>query len=124
MMSGMRARKLALALLVAGAAATATAVTSAGTRPSLKVSPNQVQQGANVTFTGSGWPANVRVQLLIGRPKSEAVKFGAPRTRGTGSFRYVLPIKPDAPTGRYVILACRNSCKTKVSRPLTILPSR
>src|SRR4051794_27896454 len=90
--------------------------------PSLTVTPSHVHQGGKVTFTGSGWPDNSKVSLLLGRPNTAANKFATVATNGRGKFSYTLPIKPTAPTGRYVIQACRKSCANKVSRNMTILP--
>ena len=117
----MRAKKLVLGVLAAAVLVLGGAVSTAATRPSLTVTPSMPHQGGNVTFTGSGWPHNVRITLLIGKPNTGANKFATPKTNGKGRFRYVLPIKPTAPTGKYVILACRKDCKTKVTRNMTIL---
>ena len=109
-------------LLAAALVAAAAAPTTAGTLPSLSVTPSKVHRGSNVHFNGYSWPANKRVQLLIGRPNSEATKFASPKADGNGHFRYTQSIKASAPTGKYVILACRNNCQVKISRNLTILP--
>jgi hypothetical protein len=114
----MRKLTAVLAVVALGAGASST---SAGYGPTLQVSPKTVRQGGKVTFAGSYWPANKRVQLLIGPPNSEATRFASPRTDGSGNFRVTKPINSSAPTGKYVILACRNSCATKVSRKLTIV---
>jgi hypothetical protein len=94
----------------------------AAVKPTLSVSPSTVHRGGKVTFSGAHWPKRVTVTLLLGYPNSEAAKFAGVKTTGTGRFTYTLPIKPTAPTGKYVVLACRNNCKTEVSKPLTIAP--
>src|SRR4051812_23785109 len=115
----MRPGKLFLAL-VAAIAVLAGSALAAG--PGLTVTPRRVHQGGSVTFTGSHWAHNVKVTLLLGQPNTDANKFATVKTNGRGQFSYMLPIKPTAPTGKYVILACRKSCATKVSRSMTILP--
>lgn len=117
----MRSPKLFLALVCTVAVA-ATAAVAFAAGPSLSVSPSKVHRGGRVTFTGAGWARKVKVTLLLGRPNTEANRFATVTTNALGRFRYSLPIKPTAPTGRYVILACRRSCATKVSRSMTILP--
>src|SRR4051794_21845403 len=115
----MRPGKLVLAVLAAIAVAAGTAL-AAG--PSLTVTPSSVHQGAKVTFAGSGWAQNVKVTLLLGRPNTGANRFATVTTSRRGRFSYTLPIKPTAPTGKYVILACRKNCAMKVSRSMTIVP--
>jgi hypothetical protein len=119
MIRGMRASRMLLPVL---ATAALVGGATAATRPSLTVTPSQVHRGAHVTFSGSRWAHHVRVTLLLGKPNTGANKFATLTTNGSGRFRYVLPIKPTAPTGKYVILACRKNCATKVSRNMTILP--
>ena len=104
------------------AAATVAAGTAFAAGPSLTVTPSRVHQGGQVVFTGTGWAKGVRVTLLLGKPNTGANKFATVTTNRRGRFRYALPIKPSAPTGKYVILACRKSCRVKVTRSMTILP--
>jgi hypothetical protein len=115
----MRPGKLVLALLATGAVAAGTAFAAT---PSLTVSPSRVHQGGKVTFTGSGWAHKVKVTLLLGKPGTAANPFASVTTNGRGRFSYTLPIKPTAPTGKYVIHACRKSCATDVKRNMTIAP--
>ena len=105
---------MAVALACAGVALAAG--------PSLTVTPSTVHQGGKVTFTGAGWAHGVKVTLLLGKPNTGANKFATVTTTRRGRFAYTLPIKPTAPTGKYVILACRKNCATKVSRSMTIVP--
>src|SRR4051794_16861460 len=76
-----------LVLVLAGAVA---AVGGTPPRPTLKVAPSIVKQGGKVTFSGAHWPTHTKVNLLLGRPNSEASKFAAVATTATGSFRYSL----------------------------------
>src|SRR3954470_1975741 len=104
-------------MVVAGIATAATvagSVAAFAAGPSLTVTPNRVHQGGQVVFSGSGWPHHVRVTLLLGKPNTGANKITTLSTNSRGRFRYSLPIRPTAPTGKYVILACRKNCKTKV----------
>src|SRR4051794_13572824 len=115
----MRPGKLVLALFATVVVATGTAL-AAG--PSLTVTPSRVHQGGRVAFTGSRWPHKVKVTLLLGKPGTAANPFATVTTDRRGRFSYRLPIKPTAPTGKYVIHACRKSCATDVKRNMTILP--
>ena len=115
----MRSGKLVLALLATIAVAAGTALAAS---PSLTVTPSKVHQGGRVTFTGSGWARNVKVTLLLGKPGTAANTFATVTTTRRGRFSYTLPIKPTAPTGKYVIHACRKKCATDVKRSMTILP--
>lgn len=93
-------------LLVAGAAPSAAA-------PSVSVSPKSLPRGGTLAVTGRGWPGNVRVQLLIGPPRSEADPVGLARTDGRGRFRRTLSVHR-AP-GPAVLLGCRRECRDKAS---------
>src|SRR4051812_10245755 len=115
----MRSGKLVLALLATIAVAAGTAL-AAG--PSLTVTPNRVHQGAKVTFTGTGWAHKVKVTLLLGKPGPAATPSATVTPNRRGRFTYTLPIKATAPTGKYVIHACRKSCTTDIKRNMTILP--
>jgi hypothetical protein len=106
-----------LVLVLAGLA-------GAATKPTLKVTPSTVKQGGKVTFTGAHWPKRTKVSLLLGFPNSDAAKFATVATTTTGTFRYTLPIKPSAPKGKYVVLACRKNCQVKVQRNMTIVAGR
>lgn len=70
--------------------------------------------------TGKGWPRNVRVQLLIGPPRSEADHVAWARTGGAGTFRRSLTIGTRARTGPAVLLACRRECRDKASATFRI----
>jgi hypothetical protein len=113
---------MVVSLLATAAVGAGVVATAAATGPSLTVTPSQVHRSQNVTFSGAHWARHVRVTLLLGKPNTGANKFATVTTNSRGRFRYVLPIKPTAPTGQYVILACRKSCAVKVSRSMTILP--
>jgi hypothetical protein len=89
-------------------------------RPTLRLRPSTISPGGSVTFTGSGWPANRRVDLLIGPPFSEADKFTSARTGARGRFRTTFRFPAAIEPGRYVVLACRRSCRVKVSASLRV----
>lgn len=112
---------MVLSLIAVGALG-GVAATAIATGPSLTITPSHVHRSQNVTFSGAHWARHARVALLLGKPNAGANRFATVRTNRRGRFHYVLPIKPTAPTGQYVILACRRSCATKVSRKMTILP--
>jgi hypothetical protein len=115
----MRPAKLILAVVVALAMAGAAAVAAS---PSLTVSPGTVHQGGKVTFSGAGWPHKAKVTLRLGKPGTASNPIAAVTTDARGRFRYALPIKPAAPTGKYVIHACRKNCAIDVKRNMTIVP--
>ena len=117
----MSLNRVAVAVLAAGGVASGIAV-GAVTKPTFRVNPSTVHRGQNVTFSGRHWGANKTVTLMLGYKNSEAAKIGTARTKGDGSFSQVRPILSGAPTGNYVVLACRKSCAIKVSRALKILP--
>lgn len=89
-------------------------------RPTLRVRPATISPGDTVTFSGSGWPANRVVELLIGPPRSEADRFTSARTGPGGRFRTSFTFPTAIQPGRYVVLACRRSCRVKVSAPLRV----
>lgn len=107
----MRARvllaPLTVLLLVAAIPAPAAAA------PKVSVSPKSVPRGGTLVVTGKGWPKNVRVQLLIGPPRSEADPVGFARTDGAGRFRRALTVGRAA--GPAVLLGCRRECRDKAS---------
>lgn len=86
----------------------------------LSVRPTTVRPGGSVTFTGSGWTASSRVELLIGPPRSEASHVAWARTSAAGAFRKTLRLSSGARPGKYVALACRRACRDKASARLTI----
>ena len=94
------------------------------TRPTLRLTPSVIRPGDRVTFTGSHWPADRRVTLLIGPPFSEADEFSSARTGSRGRFRKAFRFPASAEPGRYVVLACRRSCRQKASADLTITAAR
>ncbi len=89
-------------------------------RVRVSVSPRTVRAGSQLTVSGRGWPARSSVQLLVGPPQSEASPVGSVRARADGSFRKVLRVNSRARPGRYVLLACRRSCRVKASATFTI----
>jgi hypothetical protein len=80
-----------------------------------------VVRGGSILVTGRHWAPRATVQLLIGPPRSEADPVGSVRTTAAGTFRRRLPIAAGARPGRYVLLACRRSCRVKASATLRIL---
>ena len=100
---------LGVLLLIAAVPAAAFAA------PSVSVSPKRVPRGGTLVVTGKGWPRNVRVQLLIGPPRSEADHVAWARTGGAGTFRRSITIGARARTGPAVLLACRRECRDKAS---------
>ena len=107
--------RTALALLAAVAviAAAGAATSSAGSAPTVNVTPKTVQRGHTITVTGRYWPPNVTVQLLIGPPRSEADRVGSARTTSRGSFRRSLRLPAWVRPGLRVMLACRRDCRDK-----------
>lgn len=100
---------------VAALALTALALagTDAGARERQKVTvkPAELSSGEQLTVRGRGFKPERRLTLLIGPPRSEAVKVGATRTDSEGRFRRRLAVKGEP--ARYVLLACQRSCAIK-----------
>ncbi len=90
----------------------------------LKASPSRATRGQLVTFTGAHWPARRTVLLLIGPANSEAQRFTSTRTTASGRIRKRFRLPATATPGRYVVLACRQSCRMKATTRLTILAPR
>ncbi len=104
----------ALLLPVTAAPATVTA-------PSVAVSPKVVLRGGSLVVTGRHWPRRARVELLIGPPRSEASHVAWVTTTRSGTLHRRLPIARDAATGRFVLLACRRSCRVKAQASFRIV---
>ena len=100
---------------VAGAGPRADHASSAAVPPTVRVTPATIERGHAITVTGRHWPRHVRVQLLIGPPRSEADPVGSVRTSSRGSFRRTLTIPARSRIGRRVLLACRRECRVKAS---------
>lgn len=107
----MRARALLLAITALLLVAAMPTLASAA--PSVSLSPKSIPRGGALVVTGKGWPKNVRVQLLIGPPRSEADPVGSARTDGSGRFRRTLTV--DRAAGPAVLLGCRRECRDKAS---------
>lgn len=110
---------LLTALAVLAASAPAPAAVAA--RPTVSVSPTTVVRGGSLLVTGRHWTPRATVQLLIGPPRSEADPVATARATATGTFRRRLPIARGARTGRFVLLACRRSCRIKASASFRIV---
>lgn len=97
-----------------------TARSAAG--PTLTVRPRAARRGGRVVFYGEGFRPLVRVVLLAGPPASEAVKIGNAKTDEDGEFVAPIAIERRVRAGRYVALACRESCRVKASAIFRVLP--
>jgi hypothetical protein len=118
----MRTPRVVVAAVAVAAVAGGAASTAASTKPTLIVNPPHVQQGSEVAFSGSHWGKHKTVTLFLGKPGVASMnKIAGRKTNSRGHFRYVLPVKPNAPAGQYLIIACRKSCKIKVSKPMEIV---
>lgn len=95
-------------------------VARAAAAGTLSLRPAVVRRGASVSFSGTRWTPSSRVELLIGPPRSEATHFAWARTNGAGSFHKSVRLLASARPGKYVVLACRRSCRDKASARLTI----
>lgn len=94
---------------------------AASAKPRLTVRPATVQAGNVVAFSGSGFLANRRVQILVGPPRSEASPIGSAGSNSSGRFRVKIRMSTRARPGRYVALACQRTCRIKASASLRIL---
>lgn len=109
---------VSLSALIAGLLG---AVAVSAVAPSVSVSPTSVVPGHSVLVTGRHWPRRVRVELLIGPPQSEASHVAWVTTTSSGTLRKRLAIARRAATGRFVLLACRRSCRVKVQASFRIV---
>jgi hypothetical protein len=107
--------------VVAALAAAQPSHAAADHSPSLRVKPKQVQTGETLRAIGRGWPARVRVHLMIGPPNSEASHAAWTRTTGRGRFRKRIRMSGRARPGVYVMLACRRECAFKRSARFEIV---
>jgi hypothetical protein len=98
-----------------------TAGAVAAVAPSVSVSPTIVLRGDSLTVTGRHWPRRTRVELLIGPPRSEASHVAWVTTTSSGALRKRLPIARRGATGRFVLLACRRSCRVKAQASFRIV---
>ena len=115
----MSAFRRVVPLVIAGLLAVSA---DAATGPTLRVSPSVVHRGDNVTISGKHWGSRKVVTLRIGVPNSDATSLiDTVRTEADGSFTGVVPVKPKATLGSYVILACRKQCAIKRTKPLQIV---
>ncbi|MCU0258335.1 MAG: hypothetical protein MUF56_04845 [Solirubrobacteraceae bacterium] len=110
-----------LTFLLGPPGAPADPAPAAAARPTVAVSPTTVVRGGSVLVTGRRWAPRATVQLLIGPPRSEADPVATVRTTSAGTFRRRLPIAAGARTGRFVLLACRRSCRIKASASFRIV---
>ncbi len=118
-------RSLPVLLCVVGAALLLPVTTGAvSTAPSVSVSPKIVLRGGSLVVTGRHWPHRARVELLIGPPRSEADHVAWVTTTSSGTLRKRLPISRHAATGRFVLLACRRSCRVKAQASFRIVAVR
>jgi hypothetical protein len=95
--------------------------TANAAQPAVSVSPTAVAPGDTITVSGRNWPKRVSVQLLVGPPRSEADAVATVRTTSRGTFRRTIRIASTAELGRYVLLACRRSCRVKAQASLRIV---
>jgi len=124
MMSVMSHTRLTVAVLAAaGIASGAAAVTTgAATGPTLSISKTIAHRGDKVGIIGRHWGAHKVVTLRVGRPNTDATALIARvTTNDAGAFAGTVPVKQSAAPGRYIIIACRNSCAIKRTKALTIL---
>jgi hypothetical protein len=132
-LSGMTASRrcgalIALILLPATAVATARplAGTAPGPRvvvrvPELTAAPVAVQSGGTLTLAGRGFPGDVHVVLMAGPPHGEASRIGGAVTGRRGRFTATIRIRPGSRPGRFVALACHDSCAVKASASFRIV---
>ena len=107
--------RLRFALSLTIAALVLPGATLGAGQPRLRIVDATVPVGGTLVAVGSGWPAASRVQLLIGPPQAGAVVVATARTTNRGSFRKGMRLSTRWKRGRYVLLACRRSCRVKVA---------
>lgn len=114
-------RTIAALVLTAALVGPAWASSSSSPAPArtaavqVRIEPTTVRAGGVITAIGRGWPRDAGVELLIGPPYSEAYHVNWARTTRAGTFRKRIRISSRTAAGRWVLLACRRSCRVKAS---------
>lgn len=113
-------RRLSATVSAALAAGLLSAAPAPAAAPSVSVSPTAVKRGGTLIVTGRHWAPRSRVELLIGPPRSEASHVAWATASTAGIVRARIPIARHAHTGRFVLLACRRSCRIKAQASFRI----
>ena len=106
---------LAAALVGPVAASSSSSAPARTAAVHVRIEPTIVRAGSVITAIGRGWPRDAGVELLIGPPYSEAYHVNWARTTHAGTFRKRIRISSRTKAGRWVLLACRRSCRVKAS---------
>lgn len=104
-------------LLAASAALVATGPAGgAAAAPTMRVQPQFVRPGNEITATGSHFRPTLRVTFSI-RSATGGKFSGLGRVRATaqGAFRFSKTLSRSTTPGKYVVRACQRSCATKAT---------
>ena len=88
--------------------------------PKVRVKPSVIAIGGKIKVRGYHFYAKKKVTLYIGVPNSEGMKVGSKRTNKRGSFKKSLKLSSSIDPGKYVVLACQRSCRTKATKSFRI----
>lgn len=122
--AAMRANPCLLLLPLGAVALLATAAPAAAPSPTVSLWPKTVARGQVMLVTGGHWGRRVRVELLVGPPRSEADHVAWATTTAGGQLRRAIRVSRHARTGRFVLLACRRECRIKRQASFRIVASR
>jgi hypothetical protein len=106
------------ALLLAGSAALAATGLAGGTAaaPTMRVQPQFVRAGNEITATGAHFRPRLRVTFSIrSATGGRFSRLGRAQATGAGAFRFTKTISRSTIAGKYVVRACQRSCATKAT---------
>jgi hypothetical protein len=106
------------ALLLAASGALAATSLAGGTTaaPTMRVQPQFLRPGNEITATGTHFRPSLLVTFSI-RPGSggKFSRLGRARATAAGTFRFSKTISRSTIAGKYVVRACQRSCATKAT---------
>jgi hypothetical protein len=105
----------ALLLVPATAAATARPAAPATRTPQLTADRAVVHAGDTLTLRGTGFPRDVHLTLLAGRPHADATRIGGASTGRRGRFSATIHTRPHSDPGTFVAQACFDGCRVKAT---------
>jgi hypothetical protein len=104
-------------LLAAGAALAATSLAGGTTAaPTMRVQPQFVRPGNEITATGTHFRSRLLVTFSIrSAAGGRFARLGRVRATAAGAFRFSKTISRSSIPGKYVVRACQRSCATRAT---------
>jgi hypothetical protein len=106
------------ALLVAASAALAATGLAGATlaTPTMRVQPQLVRPGNEITATGTHFRPSLLVTFSIrSATGGKFTRLGRIRATAVGAFRFSKTISRSTTPGKYLVRACQRSCATKAT---------